>query len=197
NQLCLCLRDTSITFGHPLKCLEDFAFEWMVIMLTHWTFCFPECFKLLWCHDPEGGLYGLVDWTILRCAEPVFHVMAPTGFNAETFGVIQRRDGLQLGYFNGPWIARIFLVTVAIWWSLSEIARLHLFKRTALLQHCMAEKRESGTPRQVRNRDHRFFDEAKNGGKAKKVNRYTNAMIDKRLLRRLHWLVSSVHFVFY
>ncbi|URD77166.1 PPR repeat, partial [Musa troglodytarum] len=65
NQLCLCLRDTSITFGHPLKCLEDFAFEWMVIMLTHWTFCFPECFKLLWCHDPEGGLYGLVDWTIL------------------------------------------------------------------------------------------------------------------------------------
>ncbi|URD77164.1 PPR repeat [Musa troglodytarum] len=101
--------------------------------------------------------------------------MAPTGFNAETFGVIQRRDGLQLGYFNGPWIARIFLVTVAIWWSLSEIARLHLFKRTALLQHCMAEKRESGTPRQVRNRDHRFFDEAKNGGKAKKVNRYTNA----------------------
>ncbi|URD79070.1 hypothetical protein MUK42_03219 [Musa troglodytarum] len=78
--------------------------------------------------------------------------MAPTGFNAETFGVvtiffivlfdvlaIQRRDVLQLGYFNGPWIARIFLVTVAIWWSLSEIARLHLFKRTALLQHCMAE----------------------------------------------------------
>ncbi|URD79069.1 hypothetical protein MUK42_03219, partial [Musa troglodytarum] len=52
---------------------------------------------------------------------------------------IQRRDVLQLGYFNGPWIARIFLVTVAIWWSLSEIARLHLFKRTALLQHCMAE----------------------------------------------------------
>ncbi|URD77167.1 PPR repeat, partial [Musa troglodytarum] len=90
NQLCLCLRDTSITFGHPLKCLEDFAFEWMVIMLTHWTFCFPECFKLLWCHDPEGGLYGLVDWTILRCAEPVFHVMAPTGFNAETFGFSMR-----------------------------------------------------------------------------------------------------------
>ncbi|KAJ8477011.1 hypothetical protein OPV22_020738 [Ensete ventricosum] len=41
---------------------------------------------------------------------------------------ILQRNFLQLGYFNGPWVTRIFLVLVAICWSLSEIARLSVLK---------------------------------------------------------------------
>ncbi|XP_077249707.1 uncharacterized protein LOC143889405 [Tasmannia lanceolata] len=40
-----------------------------------------------------------------------------------------RRQGfLQLSYFNGPWIIRIVLVLIIIWWGLGEIIRLSLLK---------------------------------------------------------------------
>ncbi|CAL9763508.1 unnamed protein product, partial [Musa acuminata subsp. burmannicoides] len=41
---------------------------------------------------------------------------------------ILQQNFLQLGYFNGPWVTHIFLVLVAILWSLSEIARLGFLK---------------------------------------------------------------------
>ncbi|ONK73157.1 uncharacterized protein A4U43_C04F27860 [Asparagus officinalis] len=41
---------------------------------------------------------------------------------------ILRRDFLQLVYFNGPWVTRIALVLVAIWWGIWEILRLTLLK---------------------------------------------------------------------
>lgn len=34
----------------------------------------------------------------------------------------------HLGYFNGPWIIRIVLVVVAIWWGFGEVIRLSLLK---------------------------------------------------------------------
>lgn len=37
---------------------------------------------------------------------------------------IQRRGSLHLSYFNGPWIIRIALILVTIWWGFGEIARL-------------------------------------------------------------------------
>ncbi|KAJ6821187.1 uncharacterized protein M6B38_393215 [Iris pallida] len=37
---------------------------------------------------------------------------------------IQRRGSLQLGFFNGPWIIRIALILVSVWWGFGEIARL-------------------------------------------------------------------------
>lgn len=46
---------------------------------------------------------------------------------------IQRGDFVQLGYFNGPWITRIALVLVVIWWGLWEIGRLTLLKE--MLRH--------------------------------------------------------------
>lgn len=41
---------------------------------------------------------------------------------------ILRREFLQLVYFNGPWVTRIVLVLVAIWWGIWEILRLTLLK---------------------------------------------------------------------
>ncbi|XP_042385058.1 uncharacterized protein LOC121976784 [Zingiber officinale] len=41
---------------------------------------------------------------------------------------IRQQYYIQLSFFNGPWVARIFLVLVAIWWSLSEVARLSFLK---------------------------------------------------------------------
>lgn len=41
---------------------------------------------------------------------------------------IHRQGYVQLGYFNGPWIARIAFILVAIWWAGGEIARLTLLK---------------------------------------------------------------------
>ncbi|KAG6503379.1 uncharacterized protein LOC121984448 [Zingiber officinale] len=40
----------------------------------------------------------------------------------------RRQYYFRLSFFNGPWITRIFLALVAIWWSLSEIARLSFLK---------------------------------------------------------------------
>lgn len=34
----------------------------------------------------------------------------------------------RLGYFNGPWIIRIVLIVVAIWWGFGEVIRLSLLK---------------------------------------------------------------------
>ncbi|XP_008786419.1 uncharacterized protein LOC103704773 [Phoenix dactylifera] len=41
---------------------------------------------------------------------------------------IRRRGFAQLNYFNGPWIARIALILVAIWWGFGEIVRLTFLK---------------------------------------------------------------------
>ncbi|CAL9098828.1 unnamed protein product [Musa acuminata var. zebrina] len=249
------------------------------------------------------------------CVESVFRVMPLTRFSSDAFGVvtislviifhvlairciyqvvylqvrIHRRDFLQLGYFNGPWITRIFLVIVAIWWSLSEIARLSFLKgrifssitwqqnfckiyilfnlgfsepsvflTLVFLLRASLRRRELGTLSQGWNKrtisyvflycipifvmqifvdfaGPRFFSEAKNDGRAKKLNYFTKAsvligdecvctyplfstillglfhavlisyvsyigmhvflsVINKQLLQRLYWLVSSVIF---
>ncbi|URE04022.1 hypothetical protein MUK42_22708 [Musa troglodytarum] len=249
------------------------------------------------------------------CVESVFRVMPLTRFSSDAFGVvtislvilfhvlairciyqvvylqvrIHRRDFLQLGFFNGPWITRIFLVIVAIWWSLSEIARLSFLKgrlfssitwqqnfcklyilfnlgfsepsvflTLVFLLRASLRRRELGTLSQGWNKrtisyvflycipifvmqvfldfaGPKFFSEAKNGGRAKKLNYFTKAsvligdecvctyplfstillglfhaalisyvsyigmhvflsVINKRLLQRLYWLVSSVIF---
>lgn len=41
---------------------------------------------------------------------------------------IRRRCFLQLSYFNGPWLTRIALILVAIWWGFGEVVRLTLLK---------------------------------------------------------------------
>lgn len=41
---------------------------------------------------------------------------------------IRRRGFPQLSYFNGPWITRITLILVAIWWGFGEIVRLTFLK---------------------------------------------------------------------
>ncbi|XP_074578802.1 uncharacterized protein LOC141835269 [Curcuma longa] len=41
---------------------------------------------------------------------------------------IRRRCYPQLNYFNGPWISRIFLILVSIWWGFGEIIRLSYLK---------------------------------------------------------------------
>ena len=82
--------------------------------------------------------------------ESVFRLMPLTRFSADAFGVVTvalvsllvllglfciyrslyfRRDLLQLVYFNGPWVTRIALVLVAIWWGIWEILRLTLLKQ--------------------------------------------------------------------
>lgn len=86
--------------------------------------------------------------------ESVFRLMPLTRFSADAFGVVTvalvallvllglfciyrslyfqirilRREFLQLVYFNGPWVTRIVLVLVAIWWGIWEILRLTLLK---------------------------------------------------------------------
>ncbi|OAY81942.1 hypothetical protein ACMD2_09712 [Ananas comosus] len=42
---------------------------------------------------------------------------------------IQRGALLQLGYFNGPWVTRIALILIAIWWTLGEAVRLTFLKK--------------------------------------------------------------------
>ncbi|CAL9120208.1 unnamed protein product, partial [Musa textilis] len=65
--------------------------------------------------------------------------MPLTKFRADVFNALpirciyqvaylQPNNFLQLGYFNGPWVTRMFLVLVAICWSSSEIARLSFLK---------------------------------------------------------------------
>lgn len=82
--------------------------------------------------------------------ESVFWVMPLTRIAADAFGVvtitlvsltavlglvciyrslyfllqIRQRGFRQLNYFNGPWITRIALILVAIWWGFGEIFRL-------------------------------------------------------------------------
>ncbi|XP_077231761.1 uncharacterized protein LOC143864810 [Tasmannia lanceolata] len=41
---------------------------------------------------------------------------------------IRRQGFIQLGYFNGPWIIRILLILIVIWWGFGEIIRLSLLK---------------------------------------------------------------------
>ncbi|WOL14287.1 hypothetical protein Cni_G23067 [Canna indica] len=41
---------------------------------------------------------------------------------------IRRRHYPQLSYFNGPWISRIILILVSIWWGFGEIVRLSYLK---------------------------------------------------------------------
>ncbi|KAJ1286543.1 hypothetical protein BS78_03G360500 [Paspalum vaginatum] len=36
---------------------------------------------------------------------------------------------LPLGYFNGPWVTRIALILITIWWGVGEIVRLSFLKR--------------------------------------------------------------------
>ncbi|KAG6512543.1 hypothetical protein ZIOFF_030664 [Zingiber officinale] len=88
------------------------------------------------------------------CLEFVLRVMLLTRSSTDAFGVltislvilfdvlailclyqviylrirIRQQYYIQLSFFNGPWVARIFLVLVAIWWSLSEVARLSFLK---------------------------------------------------------------------
>lgn len=88
------------------------------------------------------------------CVESVFQVMPLTSRAADAFGVvtislvallsilgllcihrsvgfwlrIRRAEIVQLGYFNGPWITRIVLILVAIWWGIGEIVRLSFLR---------------------------------------------------------------------
>ncbi|WOK96525.1 hypothetical protein Cni_G05232 [Canna indica] len=64
------------------------------------------------------SLVVLLDILAIRCIYQVVYLRLR----------IQRQGFQQLGYFNGPWFTRIFLVLVAICWSLSEIARLSFLK---------------------------------------------------------------------
>ncbi|XP_020588695.1 uncharacterized protein LOC110030366 isoform X1 [Phalaenopsis equestris] len=43
---------------------------------------------------------------------------------------IQRRGFSHLGYFNGPWIIRVVLIIISIWWGFGEIVRLSLLRDT-------------------------------------------------------------------
>jgi hypothetical protein len=36
---------------------------------------------------------------------------------------------LPLGYFNGPWVTRIVLILITIWWGVGEIVRLSFLKK--------------------------------------------------------------------
>ncbi|PKA54578.1 hypothetical protein AXF42_Ash000413 [Apostasia shenzhenica] len=45
------------------------------------------------------------------------------------FQLLIRRQGLsQLSYFNGPWIMRIVLISVSIWWGFGEVIRLSFLR---------------------------------------------------------------------
>lgn len=100
--------------------------------------CSPSLFPCLW----------------RACVEVVKQLMLLTRSLADAFGVltvalvallsllgffciyrslyfqirILKRDFLHLVYFNGPWLTRITLVLVSIWWGLWEILRLTLLK---------------------------------------------------------------------
>lgn len=43
---------------------------------------------------------------------------------------IQRRGFSQLSYFNGPWIIRILIIIISIWWGFGEIVRLSFLRGT-------------------------------------------------------------------
>ncbi|KQK10938.1 uncharacterized protein LOC100826953 [Brachypodium distachyon] len=42
---------------------------------------------------------------------------------------IRKGTFLPLGYFNGPWVTRIALILITIWWGVGEIVRLSFLKR--------------------------------------------------------------------
>lgn len=94
---------------------------------------------------------------------------------------IRRRGSPQLSYFSGPWITRIILILVAIWWEFGEVVRLTflreklsltwqtkickfyvlsnlgfaepcMFLLLAFLLHAALQKRESGSLSQRWNR---------------------------------------------
>ncbi|KAG6488938.1 hypothetical protein ZIOFF_050196 [Zingiber officinale] len=90
----------------------------------------------------------------IACLESVLQVMLVTRLATDAFGIltislvflaavlglvcifhslyfkfcIKRRCYPQLNYFNGPWISRIFLILVSIWWGFGEIIRLSYLK---------------------------------------------------------------------
>ncbi|KAL0908153.1 hypothetical protein M5K25_022627 [Dendrobium thyrsiflorum] len=43
---------------------------------------------------------------------------------------IQRRGFSHLSYFNGPWIIRIVIIIISIWWGFGEIVRLSFLRGT-------------------------------------------------------------------
>lgn len=43
---------------------------------------------------------------------------------------IQRRGFSHLSYFNGPWIIRIVIIIISIWWGFGEIIRLSFLRGT-------------------------------------------------------------------
>ncbi|CAN6458313.1 unnamed protein product [Victoria cruziana] len=52
-----------------------------------------------------------------------------------------RRDGfLPLGYFNGPWVVRIMLISLAIWWGFGEIERLDLLRSERRVLHSLSQQ---------------------------------------------------------
>ncbi|XP_065045891.1 uncharacterized protein LOC135677459 [Musa acuminata AAA Group] len=64
------------------------------------------------------SLFVLFDVLAIPCIDQVAYLQVR----------ILQQNFLQLGYFNGPWVTHILLVLVAIFWSLSEIARLSFLK---------------------------------------------------------------------
>lgn len=42
---------------------------------------------------------------------------------------IRKGTLLSLGYFNGPWVTRIALILITLWWGVGEIVRLSFLKR--------------------------------------------------------------------
>ncbi|XXG39463.1 hypothetical protein AAC387_Pa01g0417 [Persea americana] len=51
---------------------------------------------------------------------------------------IRTRGYVQLGYFNGPWIIRITLILIAIWWGIGEIVRLSLLRGKERVLHSLS-----------------------------------------------------------
>ncbi|XP_057539287.1 uncharacterized protein LOC130817544 [Amaranthus tricolor] len=53
---------------------------------------------------------------------------------------IQRPELRQLGYFNGPWIVRIILIALGIFWGFGEILRLSFFRRKGKIFHSPSQR---------------------------------------------------------
>ncbi|XP_068648801.1 uncharacterized protein [Aristolochia californica] len=53
---------------------------------------------------------------------------------------VRQHDFHQLGYFNGPWVIRIALILITIWWGLGEIIRLTVLKVSGRALHSLSLK---------------------------------------------------------
>ncbi|XP_068651942.1 uncharacterized protein [Aristolochia californica] len=51
---------------------------------------------------------------------------------------VRQHGFLQLGYFNGPWVIRITLISITIWWGLGEIIRLSFLKGSGRGLHSLS-----------------------------------------------------------